>query len=365
MEPVIQLLRELIAIPSVNPCFADGVGEGALADYLESYARRAGLEVVRQPVAPGRDNLLVGVVGRSEGETVLLEAHMDTVTAEGMTVPPFDPQVRDGRVFGRGACDTKASLAAMVQALVEIARKGTPPRTAWLAATVDEENNVAGVQHLVAAGVKADYAVVGEPTELRIVHAHKGVVRGRIGVRGVSAHTAHPERGLNAIGAMAKVVLALERYAAELRVRQHPLVGHPTVTVAVIHGGRGLNVVPDWCEIGVDRRTLPAEDPIAAWDELRQFLQSQPELLDLPLEILPPSLAHWGMEVPADSRPVQRLSAACVRSGVPPLLAGVRYTTDASQLTRAGITCCVFGPGSVEQAHTADEWVAVDQVIAC
>jgi acetylornithine deacetylase/succinyl-diaminopimelate desuccinylase-like protein len=133
----------------------------------------------------------------------------------------------------------------MLQALIEVARKGTPPRTVWLAATVDEENAVLGVQKLVADGFRADYAVVGEPTELRIVHAHKGIVRGYIVANGVSAHSSHPERGVNAIGIMAKVISALERYDAELRMRHHPLVGSPTLTVATIQGGRGLNLVPD------------------------------------------------------------------------------------------------------------------------
>jgi len=174
MEPVIRLLCDLIAIPSVNPCFADGTGEAAIADFLETRARKAGLEVRRQPVADGRDNVLIGIVGQGN-ETILLEAHMDTVTAEGMTIPPFDPQVKDNRVFGRGACDTKASLAAMLQALIEIARKGTPPRTVWLAATVDEENAVLGVRKLIADGFRADYAVVGEPTDLRIVTPTKAL----------------------------------------------------------------------------------------------------------------------------------------------------------------------------------------------
>jgi len=362
MEPVIRLLCDLIAIPSVNPCFADGTGEAAIADFLETHARKAGLEVQRQPVADGRDNVLIGIVGQGN-ETVLLEAHMDTVTAEGMTIPPFDPQVKDNRVFGRGACDTKASLAAMLQALIEVARKGTPPRTVWLAATVDEENAVLGVQKLVADGFRADYAVVGEPTELRIVHAHKGIVRGYIVANGVSAHSSHPERGVNAIGIMAKVILALERYDAELRMRHHPLVGSPTLTVATIQGGRGLNLVPDRCAIGIDRRTLPQEDPLTAWDELRQFLLSQPELQGLPIEIPPPLLMHWGMELPADSLPVLRLKEAGERAYCPLTLGGVRYTTDASELVRANIPACVFGPGSIEQAHAAEEWVAIEQVL--
>lgn len=363
MEAVIQLLRELVAIPSVNPYFADGTGEAALVDFLENYACKAGLEVQRQPVLDGRDNLLIRVQGRGS-EAVLLEAHMDTVTAEGMTIPPFDPQVRDGKVFGRGACDTKASLAAMLQAMVEVAKKGSPPKTVWLAAVVDEENAFYGIQQLVASGFRADYGVVGEPTELRLVIAHKGAVRGTVTTRGISAHTSQPEQGVNAILSMAKVLTALERYDAELRIRPHPLVGNPTLTVTLIKGGRGLNLVPDFCQIWIDRRTLPDEDPLKAWDEVRQFLQSQPELLNWTVEIAEPTLVHWGMEVSADSLPVQQLKAACQQVGLTPQVCGVRYTTDASELVRGGIPTVVFGPGNIDQAHTAEEWVEIDQVIS-
>ncbi len=362
MESVIRLLRELIAIPSVNPCFDDGTGEVALADFLETYARNAGLEVQRQPVLEGRDNLLIRVQGRGS-ETILLEAHMDTVTAKGMTIPPFDPQLRDDKVFGRGACDTKASLAAMLQAMVEVARQGSPPKTVWLAAVVDEENAFQGVQHLLASGFRADYGIVGEPTELQLVIAHKGTVRGTIATRGVGAHSSQPEQGVNAILNMAKVLISLERYDTELRVRPHPLVGSPTLTVTVISGGRGLNLVPDFCQIGIDRRTLPDEDPLTAWDEVRQFLQSQPELLDLTLEIAQPTLEHWGMEVSADSLPVQQLKTACQKVGLTPQLKGVHYTTDASELVRCDIPAVVFGPGNIDQAHTAEEWVKIEQVV--
>ncbi len=363
VEPVVKLLQDLIAIPSVNPCFPDGKGEKEIADFVVEYARKAGLEVHRQPVFEGRENVLIGAIG-SSGETVLLETHMDTVTAEGMTIEPFNPQIKDGKVFGRGACDAKASLAAMLQALVEVARHGSPNRTVWLAAVVDEENGFNGVQQLMSSGFKADYAIVGEPTNLNIVIAHKGTVRGSITTRGVSAHSSQPEKGSNAIMHMAKVLAALERYDAELRMRSHPLVGSPTLTVTMIQGGRGSNLVPDFCQVKVDRRTLPNEDPLAAWDELKRFLQSQPELLEFTVEVGEPELVNWGMEVAEESLPVKRLYAACQQVGLQPQIIGVRYTSDASFLTRNGIPALLFGPGNIEQAHTAEEWVEIEQVVA-
>lgn len=363
VEPVVRLLLDLVSIPSVNPCFPDGRGEREIADFVADYARKAGLEVHRQPVFEGRGNVLIGITGKGR-ETVLLETHMDTVTAEGMVVEPFNPQIRDGKVFGRGACDAKASLAAMLQALVEIARRGSPNRTVWLAAVVDEENGFNGVRQLVSSGFRADYAIVGEPTSLNIAVAHKGTVRGDIVTRGVSAHSSQPEKGSNAIMHMAKVLAALERYDAELRVRPHPLVGSPTLTVTMIQGGRGANLVPDFCQVKVDRRTLPNEDPMAAWEELKRFLLSQPDLIDLNLEVGEPELVNWGMEVPEESTVVKELSAACQKVGLQPQIIGVRYTSDASFLTRNGIPALLFGPGSIEQAHTADEWVEIEQVVA-
>ncbi len=362
LEPVVKLLQDLIAIPSVNPCFSDGKGEKEIADFVAEYARKAGLEVHRQLVLEGRENVIVGIVGNSD-ETILLETHMDTVTAEGMTIEPFNPQLKDGKIFGRGACDAKASLAAMLQALVEIAHRGSPSRTIWLAAVVDEENGFNGAQKLVSSGLKADYAIVGEPTSLNIVIAHKGTVRGSITTRGVSAHSSQPEKGSNAIMHMARVLAALERYDAELRMRLHPLVGSPTLTVTMIQGGRGANLVPDFCQVKVDRRTLPNEDPLVAWDELKRFLQSQPDLLEFTIEVGEPELLNWGMELTENNLAVRQVSVACQQVGLQPPIVGARYTSDASFLMRSGIPSLLFGPGNIEQAHTAEEWVEIEQVV--
>lgn len=362
LEPVVRLLQDLIAIPSVNPCFSDGKGEKEIADFVAEYARKAGLEVHRQPVLEGRENVIVGIVGRSD-ETIFLETHMDTVTAEGMTIEPFSPQLKDGKIFGRGACDAKASLAAMLQALVEIARRGSPSRSIWLAAVVDEENGFNGAQKLVSSGLKADYAIVGEPTSLNIVIAHKGTVRGSITTRGVSAHSSQPEKGSSAIMHMARVLAALERYDAELRMRLHPLVGSPTLTVTMIQGGRGENLVPDFCQVKVDRRTLPNEDPLVAWDELKRFLQSQPDLLEFTVEVGEPELLNWGMELTEDNLAVRQVSVACQQVGLQPQIVGARYTSDASFLMRSGIPSLLFGPGNIEQAHTTEEWVEIEQVV--
>ncbi len=362
MDDVVRLARDLIAIKSVNPCFPDGNGEKEIADFIASYARKKGLDVEVQPVSDGRSNVLIWRTGKGK-ERLLLEGHMDTVTAEGMSIDPFDPAISDDRLFGRGSCDAKGSLAAMIQAVADAKKRNGPD--VLLAAVVDEENGFTGVQQLVASGIGADYAIVGEPTALSVVIAHKGVVRGFLRTRGVSAHTSQPDQGVNAITRMARLLLALDRYASALRMKSHALVGSATLTVSSIKGGRGLNLVPDFCEVGLDRRTLPGEDPLQAWDELRRFLMNQPEFLEAEGELDDPILVNGGMEVAPDSPPVERLTVAMTVVGREPRVIGVPYATDAGELVRAGIPSAVFGPGSIENAHKADEWVSVDQLIQC
>ncbi|MCS7224930.1 MAG: ArgE/DapE family deacylase [Armatimonadetes bacterium] len=359
LEPVVRLARELIAIKSVNPCFPDGNGEGDLAQFIYDFARKKGLDVSLQPVSPGRSNVLIRRDGNGK-ETILLEGHMDTVTAEGMTIDPFDPLLDDDRLYGRGACDAKGCLAAMLQSVAD--KKGQQGPDVLLAAVVDEENGFSGVQALVASGIKADFAVVGEPTQLAVVIAHKGVVRGFVKTRGISAHTSQPEEGINAIQRMARLLLVLDRYDKELRMKSHSLVGSATLTVSFIQGGRGLNLVPDECTVGLDRRTLPSEDPMLAWEELRRFLKSQPEFVEGEGLLEEPVLVNRGMEIAADSLPVQRLMAAIRSLGFSSEPIGVPYTTDAGELVRGGIASVVFGPGNIQQAHKADEWISVQQL---
>src|SRR5215212_2549595 len=242
----IKLLRELIAIPSVNPMRA-GAGEAverAVADYIESALRRAGVDCERQTVAEGRENLIAVVApsgqgSRSDRGGLMLNTHMDTVPVANMAIDPFDPVVRDGRVYGRGSCDAKASIAAMMAAL--IAHAGRPERThaVVFAATADEEFTFQGAWKLIERDWPVKACVVGEPTKLASIIAHKGVARWRARVAGVSAHGATPHLGRSAIYDGARLALALEAYAAELTKRHpHPLLGRPTLNVGRVRGGQ-------------------------------------------------------------------------------------------------------------------------------
>jgi acetylornithine deacetylase len=354
-----KLLRELIALPSVNPAFLPGhdalTGERRVADFLAFTADRAGLEIEFQKVFPGRSNLLARLTPPGKiTQRIVLAPHMDTV---GGTPEQFKPVVKNGRLYGRGACDTKGSVAAMFTALLTVAAKKQRPKQTEIifAALVDEENAQAGSRALAASGFKADLAIVGEPTRLQVVTAHKGDFWWKLETRGRAAHGATPHLGRNAVHKMARVVDALEtEYAAELRKRpRHPLLGHATVNVGTIAGGRQPNIVPDRCEISIDRRTLPGETEAGVRREITSLLRRcgvDAIIADtrgapcLPMETdanLP--LVKQFLRSTGQRRPV-----------------GVDFFCDASVLSNdAGIPSLVFGPGDIAQAHTADEWISL------
>ena len=268
-----RLLRELIALPSVNPAFLPAkdprAGEQRVAEFLAATAAKAGLDVEFQTVAAGRANLLARLPVRGQPrQRVVLAPHMDTVgAADGQ----FSPSRRGGRLYGRGACDTKGSVAAMLVALGELARSGQRPAETEIvfAGLVDEEHGQKGSRALVASGLRADLAIVGEPTRLQVVTAHKGTLWLKLETRGRSAHGSSPELGCNAVHAMARVVEVIQTaYAAQLRRRRHPLLGSPSVSVGAIRGGTQANIVPDRCTILLDRRTLPGETEAGVRREL-------------------------------------------------------------------------------------------------
>jgi len=364
MSEAAKLLADLVALPSVNPggraVSGPGYNEREVVNYIEAFLQQAGIDCERQEVLPDRENVLAVVEGRDPNRTLFLQSHTDTVAVEGMTIEPFQPVIRDGKLYGRGACDAKGQLAAMLTALVRVARRGRPPTNVAVIAGCEEEYRFRGVLKLVESGFRATAGVVGEPTELNLVIAHKGTVRWSLRTRGVAAHSSHPHLGRNAIYGMARIISALERYAEALQHRPaHPLVGPPTLSVTMISGGQQINVVPEECQITLDRRTIPGEDFEGVFADLRQYLREQVE--EEPE--FEPIIEDWSMEIPRDEPIVRRLEAI-VRdvTGRTPEVGGVAYGTDASKFVRAGIPTVVFGAGSIRQAHTAAEYLELDQL---
>ncbi len=415
LQPI-QTLCELVAIPSVNlmgrPRPGDDPAEAKLTDYLEELFKRLGIPAVRQPVESGGDNLFAMVEPEPTGERnrplILFEAHQDTVPVTGMTIPPFVPEVRQGRLYGRGSCDVKGGMAAMLVALARLHHE-RPKRmpTVVLACTVNEEFGFTGATALTTlwqpleedtkrgregegetgrarnAGVSSlplslspplplspslfprrpDCAVVAEPTELQVVVAHKGVMRWRCSTRGRAAHSAMPSAGENAIYRMARALAAIEKYARDIvgTLATHPLCGPATLNVGTIAGGLSVNTVPDHCTIEIDRRIVPGEEHQTARQHLIDHLQREAGL-DFTLEHEAPFLLALSLADEHNRPLAERLAAAASGLVEPCRPVGVPYGTDAAAFAAAGVPTVVFGPGSIAQAHTADEWIALDQV---
>ncbi len=364
-KEVISLLSDLVRIPSVHPRMGGGKGEAELARHLVDRLRALGLSPEVTEVLPGRPNVLVTVPGQAGGQHLLFEAHMDTVPPSAGQVDPFTPRIEGDRLFGRGSCDTKASVAAAFTALAAVLPLRERRTTVSVAFTMGEELGHDGAKHLAASGFRADAAVIGEPTGLDVVRAHKGAVRWKMVTIGRSAHSSNPEQGCNAIVKMAAVICALEeRLIPPLRERRHPLLGPPTLCVGRIEGGLQVNVVPDRCAIELDWRILPGE----TWDGARKELEAalapaRAGDADLEVVIEEPYQVFAGMETPSDA-PIVWLAQEAVRridGGHP--VRGVAYGTDGAELSPVGIPCVVLGPGDIAQAHTSTEYVEIQQVV--
>ncbi len=384
-----KLLAELIALPSVNPAFVASssavgtarravrweaelppdaraarpyllTGEKCVADFLASLAARAGLEVEFQKVLAdghhGRSNLIARLLPRNKiHQTILLAPHLDTVNADESQ---FIPRRKNGRLYGRGACDTKGSVAAMFTALCELANMKSRPKETEIvfAGLIDEENAQAGSRALAASGFKADLAIVGEPTRLQVVTAHKGSIWLELETHGKAAHGATPQFGKNAVHEMARIVDVLEAdYAARLRKRRHPLLGTATVNVGTIRGGTQPNIVPDHCSITIDRRTLPGETETCVKREITALLRAKKLGAKVSSTKLAPCL-------PLETNPKLPLVRRFLHSVGQSKPVGVDYFCDAAVLSRARIPSVVFGPGDIAQAHTADEWISLDSL---
>ena len=360
MDKTEKLLRELIALPSVNPAFLPAqdpcAGEQRVADFLAATAARAGLDVEFQRVLPGRSNLLARLLPpREPRRRILLAPHLDTVNGDEAQ---FTPRTHNRRLFGRGACDTKGCVAAMLSALCALAQSRQRPAETEIVfvGLVDEENAQAGSRALAASGFRADLAIVGEPTRLQVVTAHKGSLWLELQTHGKSAHGARPELGRNAVHEMARIVDLLEtHYAAGLRRHRHRLLGCATVSVGTIRGGTQANIVPDRCVISIDRRTLPGETESGVCREIQALLRQR----QLRAVIGNGKLAAC---LPLETDPRLPLVSEFLRSAGQPRPAGVDYFCDASVLAGGGIPSVVFGPGDIAQAHTATEWISLSSL---
>jgi acetylornithine deacetylase len=367
MHDSTRLLRDLVVLPSVNPMGRSVQGpdffEHRVTGYLEAFFRDLDVPCQRQTVAPLRDNIVARWDTPGAGRTIIFEAHQDTVPTDTMTIDPFGARIEGGRLYGRGACDIKGGMAAMLTAFARVVRAAPrPPVNLVMACSVDEEHTFLGVLELVRRGLKGDAAIIAEPTGLDIVHAHKGVVRWHVSTPGRSCHSSSPEQGVNAIYRMGRLLSGIERYAEQLRrSRADPLLGAPTLSVGRIEGGTSVNTVPDLCRIEVDRRVIPGEDPQAAPAQLAEFLRSEAGI-DFPFTCAEPWMSKMALGPHGSEDLVRELGTAIDSVRGSHRIMPVPYGTDASTIAGAGTPAVVFGPGDIARAHTCDEWVPLDEV---
>ena len=359
-ESITALAARLVAIPSVNPGIApdEAHGEQAVAAFACDWLAAHDVEAWLEEATPGRPNAVAQVVG-GPGPALVLCAHLDTVGTAGMTIPPFDAQVRDGRLYGRGSYDMKGAAAACMSAAVALRRTSFRGRV-MLALVADEEHASVGAADFVRRH-RADGCILTEASAGALVLAHKGFVWIEIVTRGRAAHGSRWDLGVSAIGRMGRIIATLERFDRQaLRGRTHPLVGPASMHCAGVQGGAGLSTYAPECRLQVERRTLPGETPAVVLDELRALVREAGEEAEItPLLDRPPLTCERDSPIARCVR-----DAATSVAGAAPVECGVPYWMDAAIFASAGIPTVNFGPDGAG-AHEAVEWVDVASLVSC
>jgi acetylornithine deacetylase/succinyl-diaminopimelate desuccinylase-like protein len=360
---VLAALEDCVALPSPTP-----PGSAPLvADWVQRWGERIGAQVRREPVFDGADNVIVSL-RFGPGPRLVFNSHMDVVdpSTQSWRTPPYQAVRHHGRMYGRGTADAKGSLTAMLACLQRLAaRPFGLAGEVMLTAVVAEEAGGLGSKHLAENGLTADFAVVGEPTGLRIAHAHKGTYMRRLTFHGTAAHSASPWLGRSAVADAAAFVAATERETERLAGQPHPTLGPGTLTVTIFNGGRLQNTVPDSAELLVDRRLVPGESHARCDAELGRLLTElaagRPGLAVSEPEVV---VATVPSETDAD-HPVVRAGLAAVAAAGRPQADAVGFNAgcDMSKLVGNGVPTVICGPGELAQAHGPDEFVELQQVL--
>ena len=362
-DQLIADLSAMIRSASVNTFGApSGIGaEAAMAELFEAKLRSLGLEIGSHEVVSGRRNVWGTLKGIGRGPTILLAGHMDTVGVEGYA-DPFEPMVKDGKIYGRGSCDMKAGLAAYLEVIRYLRRTDTPlSGDVIVVGVIDEEHAMAGSRHFGLHGPKVDFAIVAEPTLLQISTAHKGQMLTTIRTKGLAAHSSMPDKGRNAIYHMGAVLGALQDYADDVSKRAPDAIcGSPSFSVGMIRGGDNACSVPDFCEIDVDRRTIPGETSAVVMKELHSAMASaKTNALELEYEIGTPFLDLPPLDTQADALVTKSVVSACKAVIGHVDVSSFPGSTDAPNF---GCPTVICGPGDLAQCHSLNEYVALDQI---
>lgn len=366
----LQYLRDYVAIPSVNPMGRTDLpqeiaGEARLATHLQEQLKGMGFDAVC--IGEGTRRSVVAEISVPEPiDTLLLASHIDTVPVDGMEIDPFDPVIEGGHLQGRGSCDTKAGMAAFIEALERVTRSGRLRRNVILLGEADEEFGSLGVRDTLAhfetvtgSSMRPDWVLATEPTNLRIVNAHKGVALVRLESHGRACHSSVPNNGRSALVQLAHAILALQEHATELEAHPHPLLGPPTLSIGLAGGGSAPNIVPESAWLQMDRRLLPGEGA----DEIRVGIETALQRSGVrDVEIASLSVEKMALETDSGHRSVRACQTALARTGLATEAEAVAFATDAGEFSDRGIPGIVFGPGSIEQAHTSREFISTSQV---
>lgn len=358
----VALTRELVSVDSRNPSLVPGgPGEHAASASLAAVLRDWGFRVEVQEAAPGRPNVIARIGGR--GRSLMLNGHLDVVGVEGMTHAPFDAEIRDGRIYGRGSADMKGGVAAMCAAAARASAAREPGGEVIIAAVADEEFESIGTRSLIASGIRASAAIVTEPTRLAIAPAHRGFAWIELIFHGRAAHGSRYDIGIDAIRHAGLLLAELDLLEeGELSRRTHPLLGRASIHASTIDGGIGWSTYPDRCVLTIERRMLPGEFDAHVLEEVRAAcdrVRSRRAALQVEMKL---SFSQRPSDVAVSAPIVRALAAAITAGGDDVRIEGLSAWTDAALLNDAGIPAICYGPGDITMAHAAEEWVAVAEI---
>lgn len=360
----VALTSALVRVDSRNPSLVQGApGESAVSHLLADVLHAWGFRVELHDAAPGRPNVVARIGHSGNGRSLMFNGHLDVVGIDGMLHPAFDAERRDGRIFGRGSSDMKAGVAAMCAAAVQAAANGDLRGEIIVAAVVDEEYESLGTRALVASGLRADAAIVTEPTRLAIMPAHKGFVWIDVTLQGRAAHGSRWDIGIDAIRHAGLLLTELDHLDNEiLPKRSHHLLGRPSIHASLIEGGAGMSTYPERCLLRLERRTIPGErvvDAVGEVDAACTRLRARRPTFVAELSV---GVTQSPSDVPVDAPIVRALDTALRNRGEPVRVEGMSAWTDAAILNDAGIPAICFGPGDITLAHAAEEYVIIEEI---
>jgi len=357
-----KLLYSLVSINSTNLDYSkDALGEKEIGDFIFEYFKKNKVDCIKQKVADDRNNIIAKIDGNKDKGIILFCSHLDTVHIDGMN---FKPRIVDGKMYGPGSCDAKASLASMINTFIEIKRLNLEVPDLYFAGVISEESMHLGIKKFLMEYKNINKAIIGEPTNMDIGIAHKGCLRFRIKVKGKSAHGSTPESGINAIYNMAKLINNIvEKIIPENNKKYHKTLGSPTINIGKIVGGEAFNIVPDFCFIEIDRRIIPEEnfnEVINDFSRLIEDIKKENDTffaeIEDPIDYIP------CLETNKNKKIVETAYNACLNFKDNVEVIGLPYSTDGGYLSELNIPTIVLGPGSIEVCHKLEEYVLLEQV---